>query len=63
MNAVRHDVVQIKDALVEHERTIDVHLARITHLQKLIDLEEARLLRSQAQRQQLSMLLQSDAVN
>lgn len=47
----------IKIQLIESEKTIDVHLARITHLQKLLDLEEARLLRTQAEHQELRAML------
>lgn len=50
----------IKIQLVESEKTIDVHLARITHLQRLLDLEEARLLRSQAEHQELRAMLCTD---
>jgi hypothetical protein len=50
-------VNEIRERLVETEKMMDSYLARITRLQLLIQLEEARLLRSQEEYQQLQILL------
>jgi hypothetical protein len=63
MQAIRSSHVDIKEQLVEHERNVDVHLDRITQLQKLLDLEEARLLRIQEQRRTLESMLQAQNTN
>lgn len=48
---------QAHEELAEHDRIIDAHLVRITRLQMLLNLEEARLLRSQKERRELSLRL------
>lgn len=51
---------EVRERLVENERIMDSHLARITRLQMLLNLEEARLRRSQEEQNELRMLLGSD---
>lgn len=48
---------QAHEQLAEHDRIIDSHLVRITRLQMLLNLEEARLLRSQKERRELGLRL------
>lgn len=50
---------EIRDRIVENERIMDSHLARITRLQMLLNLEEARLVRSQEEQNELRTLLGS----
>ena len=54
---------QAHDQLAEHDRIIDSHLVRITRLQMLLNLEEARLLRSQQERRELRVLLGIEDMN
>lgn len=51
---------QVHHQLAEHERIIDSHLVRITRLQMLLNLEEARLLRSQEEQRELRSLLKDE---
>ena len=56
------DADQLHTQLAEHDRIIDSHLVRITRLQMLLNLEEARLLRSQEEQRELrSLLADNDA--
>lgn len=48
---------QIQDQLAEQDRIIDSHLVRITRLQMLLHLEEARLIRSQQEQRELRSIL------
>lgn len=60
MQAVKKLTSVLSVQLIESEKTIDVHLARITHLQKLLDLEEARLQRTQSECQELKAMLSAE---
>ena len=51
------DADRLHTQLAEHDRIIDSHLVRITRLQMLLNLEEARLLRSQEEQRELRSLL------
>lgn len=48
---------EVRDRLAETEKMMDAYLARITRLQMLINLEEARFLQAQEEYQQLGLLV------
>lgn len=53
-------ITEVRDRLVENERMMDTYLARITRLQMLLSLEEARLSRSQDEHAELRVVLESN---
>lgn len=48
---------EVRSRLTETEKVMDTYLARITRLQMVLQLEEARLLRSQEEYNELQTLL------